>query len=99
MRTWWKRCCLGAGNVLARRHGSYCGMYIDRASYHMCPPQFVSAVTARWPNSVLQFEDFSTDHAQQLLDKYRDNGLVFNDGASSACLTEESHTVDRAVLV
>lgn len=42
-------------------------------------PQFVAAVTHRWPNAVLQFEDFSTNHALALLQRYRYNHLVFND--------------------
>lgn len=39
----------------------------------------MNAVMARWPKAVLQFEDFSTDHAEILLNKYRLNHLVFND--------------------
>jgi malic enzyme len=34
-------------------------------------PQFVHAVMARWPNAVLQFEDFSMTHALTLLNRYR----------------------------
>jgi malic enzyme len=34
---------------------------------------------ARWPKAVLQFEDFSTDHALVLLNRYRNQYLVFND--------------------
>ena len=33
----------------------------------------------RWPNAVLQFEDFNMAHAQPLLERYRDHHLVFND--------------------
>lgn len=33
----------------------------------------------RWPNAVLQFEDFSIDHALILLERYRHHHLVFND--------------------
>lgn len=42
-------------------------------------PQFVQAVMARWPNAVLQFEDFSMEHALLLLERYRRHHLVFND--------------------
>lgn len=42
--------------------------------------QFVSAVMARWPSAVLQFEDFSINHAVPLLERYRKHHLVFNDG-------------------
>lgn len=41
--------------------------------------QFVSAVMARWPQAVLQFEDFSINHAGPLLERYREHHLVFND--------------------
>ncbi len=45
-----------------------------------CPgTQFVKAVMGRWPNAVLQFEDFNMAHAQPLLERYRDHHLVFND--------------------
>ena len=48
---------------------------------HSCPwgLQFVKAVMGRWPNAVLQFEDFNMAHAQPLLERYRDHHLVFND--------------------
>jgi malic enzyme len=39
----------------------------------------VQAVMARWPNAVLQFEDFSMEHALLLLERYRRHHLVFND--------------------
>jgi malic enzyme len=41
--------------------------------------QFVNAVMARWPNAVLQFEDFQMAHALTLLQRYRHHHLVFND--------------------
>jgi malic enzyme len=33
--------------------------------------QFVRAVMGRWPNAVLQFEDFQMQHALTLLERYR----------------------------
>ena len=41
--------------------------------------EFVQAVMARWPNAVLQFEDFNLKHAHPLLNRYRDHHTVFND--------------------
>ena len=41
--------------------------------------EFVKAVMARWPKAVLQFEDFSLEHAHPLLGRYRRHHLVFND--------------------
>jgi len=36
-------------------------------------------VIHRWPNVLIQFEDFSSDKAQKLLNKYRSEVLCFND--------------------
>jgi malate dehydrogenase (decarboxylating) len=49
--------------------------------------EFVSAVMGRWPNAVLQFEDFSIEHAELLLERYRHCHCVFNDDiqGTAAC--------------
>lgn len=41
--------------------------------------EFVAAVKDKWPNCLIQWEDFSTDHAFNLLAKHRNNVLSFND--------------------
>ena len=41
--------------------------------------EFMKAVRYRWPNVLVQFEDFDSSVAQTLLDKYRENHLCFND--------------------
>jgi len=46
--------------------------------YHLVD-EFMNAVRYRWPNVLVQFEDFDSSVAQRLLDKYRDNHLCFND--------------------
>ena len=48
-------------------------------AYHFLVDEFMDAVRFRWPNVLVQFEDFSSDVAQKLLDKYRDDHLCFND--------------------
>ena len=40
---------------------------------------FVSAVTRRWPNVLLQWEDFARQNAGRLLERYRDRLCTFND--------------------
>jgi malic enzyme len=41
--------------------------------------EFMEAVRYRWPNALVQFEDFDSSVAQTLLDKYRTTHLCFND--------------------
>jgi len=48
------------------------------AYYHLVD-EFMQAVRHRWPKVLVQFEDFSSDKAQKLLNKYRHSQLCFND--------------------
>ena len=41
--------------------------------------EFVSALSARWPHVMLQWEDFAKGNATRLLDRYRDKMCSFND--------------------
>merc|ERR1712137_868964 len=41
--------------------------------------EFMEAVYDKWPKVLVQFEDFSNDHAFLLLDRYRKKYLCFND--------------------
>jgi malate dehydrogenase (oxaloacetate-decarboxylating) len=41
--------------------------------------QFMDAVQRRWPNVLIQFEDFAGHNANRLLDRYRDQACSFND--------------------
>ena len=41
--------------------------------------EFISGVQNRWPNALVQFEDFQTKHANKILQRYRENVLCFND--------------------
>lgn len=45
--------------------------------------EMMSAFRNRWPNVLVQFEDFSNPHAWQLLSKYRNKHLMFNDDIQS----------------
>lgn len=55
--------------------------------YYDIVDEFVRAVSSRWPRAILQFEDFSTDHALPLLQRYSSNHLVFNDDIQGTAAT------------
>jgi malate dehydrogenase (oxaloacetate-decarboxylating)(NADP+) len=48
-------------------------------SYLALVDEFVEAVQRRYPNALIQFEDFLTPNAYALLDRYRPRVLCFND--------------------
>lgn len=49
---------------------------------------FINAVKRRWPQILLQFEDFAQPNAMPLLTKYRDKICCFNDDIQgTACVT------------
>jgi malate dehydrogenase (oxaloacetate-decarboxylating) len=47
--------------------------------YYRFVDEFIQAIKVRWPNVLLQFEDFAQDHATPLLNRYRDQLCCFND--------------------
>ncbi|MGJ3241051.1 MAG: NAD-dependent malic enzyme [Anaerolineae bacterium] len=60
----------------------YLGLRKERtrgASYDALIEEFVSAVQARYPQALLQFEDFGNQNAFRLLKTYRDRLATFND--------------------
>ncbi|GAB2196702.1 NAD-dependent malic enzyme [Sessilibacter sp. MAH4] len=51
--------------------------------------EFVAAVKRRWPNALLQFEDFAQTNATYILNRYKDKLCCFNDdiqGTAAATL-------------
>ena len=52
---------------------------VTGADYDAFIEEFVAAVIARWPDVVLQWEDFAGSNAGRLLEKYRDRLCTFND--------------------
>src|SRR5262249_51536608 len=52
---------------------------IEGKEYFDLVDEFVHAVQEKYPNALIQFEDFLTPNAYALLNKYRDKVLCFND--------------------
>ncbi len=62
---------------------------IDGEEYDAFIDQFISAIKARFPKVLLQWEDFAKPHAEPLLKRYRDLMCSFNDdiqGTASVAL-------------
>ena len=49
---------------------------ISGKDYDEIIEEFLSAVTNRWKNVLIQFEDFTNNNAFPILDKYRNKYLV-----------------------
>ncbi|EGD73978.1 malate dehydrogenase [Salpingoeca rosetta] len=52
---------------------------IEGAEYFELMDEFMNAIYMRYPNALVQFEDFKTPKAEQLLNRYRNNFTCFND--------------------
>ena len=52
---------------------------LEGKAYFDLVDEFVTAVQSRYPDALIQFEDFLTPNAYALLNKYRDRVLCFND--------------------
>ncbi|GFR43314.1 hypothetical protein Agub_g4381 [Astrephomene gubernaculifera] len=81
---------VGTNNETLRANPHYGGLRCSRITgpeYFSIVDEFVTAVMSRWPNAILQFEDFSIDHAVPLLERYRQHHLVFNDDIQGTAAT------------
>lgn len=73
---------VGTNNEAFLRDHLYLGYPRKRLqgkAYFDLVDEFVNAVQARYPDALIQFEDFLTPNAYALLRKYRDRVLCFND--------------------
>ena len=73
---------VGTNNKALLDDPMYMGWRHERVSqeeYDEFMATFIAAVKRRWPNVLLQFEDFAQANAMPLLDKYRDELCCFND--------------------
>jgi malate dehydrogenase (oxaloacetate-decarboxylating) len=73
---------VGTNNERLLNDPEYLGWRHERISgrdYFDFVDRFVHAVKLELPETLLQWEDFSKDHARPILDLYRDQLLTFND--------------------
>ncbi len=73
---------VGTNNTQRLQDPEYLGWRHERVTgqdYFDFIDQFVSAVKAEMPSTLLQWEDFATPHARPILERYRDQLLTFND--------------------
>lgn len=73
---------VGTNNPERRSDPGYIGWRHERITgdeYYTFVDAFVQAVKKKWPEVLLQFEDFAQQHANPLLQKYRDQLCTFND--------------------
>ena len=72
----------GTNNQSLLDDSNYLGWRHERLNddeYYEFVDMFIKAVKRRWPNVLLQFEDFAINHATPLLEKYRNDICSFND--------------------
>ncbi len=82
---------------------------ITGEEYYEFVDEFIQALKVRWPNALLQFEDFAQDHATPLLNRYRDQLCCFNDDIQgtaavavgtlmAACKTKGEQLKDQRIV-
>ncbi|KRX09742.1 hypothetical protein PPERSA_02614 [Pseudocohnilembus persalinus] len=81
---------VGTNNVEVRNNPSYIGLRqprLDGDEYYELLDELMSAIYLRWPNALVQFEDFQMKHAIATLRRYRDHYLMFNDDIQGTAAT------------
>lgn len=58
---------------------------LDGAEHMAVVEEFCMSAKNKWPNVLIQFEDFPTDKAFDILDHMRDKVLCFNGSLLSSC--------------
>jgi malic enzyme len=73
---------VGTNNRELAQSPLYLGIQESRCNdeeYFALMDEFMDAIYTRWPNVLVQFEDFQNERAVKLLKKYRHERLCFND--------------------
>lgn len=103
----------GTNNKTLLEDKFYMGVQEPRlsgAEYYEMVDEFLQAIYGRYPDVLVQFEDFSSDKALTLLNKYRNKYLCFNDdiqgtgvvtlaGLLSACRAKGELLKDQRIVV
>ncbi|KAI8987701.1 hypothetical protein BDF20DRAFT_910271 [Mycotypha africana] len=77
---------VGTSNEKLLNDPLYLGMghpRLEGDDYYSFVDEWVTAIQSRWPNALIQFEDFKYPHAYNLLNKYQDKITCFNDDIQS----------------
>lgn len=73
---------VGCNNQALINDPMYMGWRHERITgdeYYAFVEQFIEAVQVRWPDALIQFEDFAQGNATPLLEQYKDKVCCFND--------------------
>lgn len=96
----------GTNNHKLLEDPSYLGWRHERIGddqYFEFLESFILALKRRWPNALLQFEDFAINHATPLLEKYRYELCSFNDdiqgtaAVTAATLMAAAKAADKSI--
>ncbi|KAI9487563.1 MAG: hypothetical protein EXX96DRAFT_474784 [Benjaminiella poitrasii] len=77
---------VGTNNENLLNDPLYLGMghpRLDGEEYYSFVDEWITAIQSRWPNALIQFEDFKYPHAYDLLNKYQHKVTCFNDDIQS----------------
>lgn len=91
---------IGTDNCALKQDPHYLGDKGDRIdddTFYRYLDDIMQALKARWPKAIIQFEDFSNNHAYPLLEKYRHQYRCFNDDIQGTA-TVSAATIKRALL-
>ncbi|WP_049632233.1 NAD-dependent malic enzyme [Cellvibrio sp. pealriver] len=103
---------VGTNNQALLDDPMYMGWRHPRISgddYYQFVDEFIQAIKMRWPNVLLQFEDFAQEHATPLLNRYRDQLCCFNDDIQgtaavavgtlmAACKAKGERLIDQRIV-